>query len=196
MAKKKPEPTVLPASPPIPLFERPAEGEIAVRVRTAGNNRAAGLKEAFAEISKIVDQKSTAGGKERSRVKELLKANGLSSIGLSIARRLMKEDATTAIGAINDATLILAELGKFDEFEQGAQAEEQEARAASVDAAERMNGEPTTDTLRAALAHGEQAATDKAPLTACPYDEGTATQKWWHEGWHRVTDAAQTKAAA
>ncbi len=197
MAKKKPEePRVLPASPPIPLFERPAEGEIAVRVRVAGNNRAAGLNEALDEIGRIADQKSTLGGKERARIKQLLKDNGIHGKALSIARQLEREDPNVAVGIINDVTLILAERGVFDAFEQGAQAEANEANAASVDAAERVTGEPKAGGPDAAAFHqGAQAALDGAKITANPYGEGTGPQRWWAEGWHRENDRANRTAA-
>ena len=211
MPKKKDapaaKPAILEAVPSLPLFERPSSGQVQIRVQVEGNNRAAGLADALGQILKNTEHASTYNGKARERVKQLCKETGLHTKAVSIARQLMKLDPKEAIAIVNDATLILAEMGVFDAAEQADQAETNEANAASVNAAEkaaranppdpdRMEGEPKPGSIySAAFYQGEEAYQGGAKPTENPYDVGTDAQKWWLEGYQRQADTAARQAA-
>jgi hypothetical protein len=209
MSRKKanaPSPRVLEAVPSLPLFERPTAGQVQIRVQVEGNNRIAGLGDAMQEIGKFQEHASSYSGKARARVKDLCKQNGIHLKAVSIARQLLKMDAQEAVSVINDATLILAEQGVFDACEQAAQAEDNEANAASIAAAERaakneppdpdrMAGEPKPGSIdSAAFCQGEEAYHAGAKTTENPYDVGTAAQKWWAEGYQRQVETVARQA--
>jgi hypothetical protein len=212
MPKKKDapatKPAILEAVPSLPLFERPSSGQVQIRVQVEGNNRAAGLADALSQILKSTEHASTYNGKARERVKQLCKDTGLHTKAVSVARQLMKLDPKEAIAIVNDATLILAEMGVFDAAEQADQAEAVEANAASVNAAEkaaraaplpdpdRMEGEPKPGSIdSAAFYQGAEALASGARATANPYDPGTPAQKWWNEGYMRGLENAERRAA-
>lgn len=213
--KKKdtaPNPRILESVPSLPLFERPGAGQIQLRVQVEGNNRTAGLADALGQILKNTEHASTYNGKARERVKELCKDTGLHAKAVSVARQLMRLDPKEAIAIVNDATLILAEMGVFDAAEKADQEESMEANAASVNAAEkataakgaranppdpdRMEGEPKPGSIdSAAFYQGVEAFQSGAKATENPYDAGTPAQKWWAEGYQRQVDTAARQAA-
>ena len=211
MPKKKDapasKPAILEAVPSLPLFERPSSGRVQICVQTEGNNRTAGLADALSQILKSTEHASTYNGKARERVKQLCKDTGLHTKAVSVARQLMKLDPKEAIAIVNDATLILVEMGVFDAAEKADQAETNEANAASVAAAERqaranppdpdrMEGEPKPGSIdSAAFYQGAEALASGARAIANPYDPGTPAQKWWNEGYMRGLENAERRAA-
>ena len=200
--KSKPKP--IPAAtavPAMPLFERPAEGEIAIRVKVAGNNRLANFKDFFGEANGHYDKASSANGKAREVTKAFVKATGIHAKAISLARQLKRMDPKEAVAVINDTTLLCVDLGIFDDAEAATQAEEAEANQASVDAAERAKaaapapiarrtGEPpATGPLSACFWQGDEAFKSGAPIDDCPADYSEDKAGWWREGFLRAQEA-------
>ena len=210
MARKaKTKPATAPASaavPAMPLFESNENG-VLVRLNVAGNQRLTGFKDAFGKTQEQYDRGASATGKAREMVKELAETHGFTKRSISLLRQFLKSDPAEAIATYNDLGLLMVDAGIFDAAEETRQAEEREANAASVAAAERANaptpapiarrtGEPpATGPLSACFYQGDEAFKSGAPIDDCPTDYSEDKAAWWREGFLRAQEAERPARA-
>jgi hypothetical protein len=196
------------AAPALPLFARPEEGVIEIRVAPARTDRLKGFRDAYLEAQEHYDRGATANGKAREKIKVLAKSSGISTKAISWFRQGLRMDPKDFIAAINDVTLLAADAGIFDAVEEADQAEANEANAASVDAAERaatapvaagefarIDGAPPKGVMEAAFYQGQEAHMSGAPIADCPSDYNPTQAGWWKEGWSRQADQARIASA-
>lgn len=153
---------------------------------SVGHNRKVTKEEtarAHEMLTRLESVLETAKGKLRQAYKDL-KEQGHNIGQLRAARKRLREDPIEAQMDFDDYLMYCEHLGVYDAAEQARQQRELAANAASVEAAERVNGKsarytladvkrlPANHHLRAAMADGLRAGLEGQPCEH-GYEEGT-----------------------